>query len=158
MSEETIYDANDIVLSPCIIQYGDTVLGTTDGAVTIQCQIEYNTSICSKSASAMTTSKRIKNLGYAIEARFVDVAAVRQLILGGNTVTTAEIGKNIYAAPQLLKLTEIGGTVVQTFPAAVLLQSYVENTESTSDATITVAWEAIADDSGVIYQLANTGV
>lgn len=151
MSEETIY------LNPCIVQYGASLLGASDGPVTIQCQIEYNKSICSKSANTMTASKRIKNLGYVIQAKFADVAATRLLILGGSEVTTAEIGKNIYAAPQVLKLTEVGGTVAQTFPAAVLLKSYVENTEGTSDASITVTWEAIADNSGVIYQLVSAG-
>lgn len=153
MSEETIYDSSSMILNPCIIQYGAILLGSSDGPVVIKCQIEYNISICSENDESMITSKRIKKLGYLIEAKFVDIIAVRHLTLGGNELSTSEIGKDIYADPKMLRLTEIGGTLVQTFPAAVLLKTYVENTESTTDATIAVTWEAIANDSGVIYHL-----
>ena len=116
MEESAAYDITNFTKAPFACSYNGTVLGGTEGPISITPEIEYEDITCNQ-AAGKAIARIIKSIKYRITATFKEVDVVTGAVFGLQNITADMIGKDILASGGELVLTAIGtgNTKVYTF-------------------------------------------
>lgn len=117
MDESAAYDITNFTKAPFACAYNGTVLGGTEGPISINPEIEYEDITCNQ-AGGKAIARIIKSIKYRITGTFKEVDVVSNAVFGLQNITADMIGKDILASGGSLVLTAIGtgNTKVYTFP------------------------------------------
>lgn len=116
VTEDNAYDISKFTKAPFVAAYNGTILGGTEGPISITPKIEYEDITCNQ-AAGKAIARIIKSIKYLITATFKEVDVVAGAVFGLQNITTDMIGKDILASGGSLVLTAIGtgNTKVYTF-------------------------------------------
>jgi|GEM_PF-1880842 hypothetical protein len=159
MAGENGYNAENFRMKPCAVSFGGTILGGTDGPVTITEEVEYYESKCNQ-AGNMVLAKRVIAIKTTIKAKFKEITTALKAVMGdAMQLDTSIIGKNIFEDGKELLLSEIGegSTLVHEFPKAIALKDTNYEINGIEEHGIELTFEAIASADGVVHQVLEGG-
>lgn len=115
-TESNAYDITKFTKAPFVAAYNGTILGGTEGPISITPEIEYEDITCNQ-AAGKAIARIIKSIKYRITGTFKEVDTVIGAVFGLQNITADMIGKDILASGGSLVLTAIGtgNTKVYTF-------------------------------------------
>lgn len=116
MEESAAYNITNFTKAPFACSYNGTVLGGTEGPISINPEIEYEDITCNQ-AGGKAVARIIKSIKYRVTGAFKEVDVVAGAVFGLQNITADMIGKDILASGGELVLTAIGtgNTKVYTF-------------------------------------------
>ena len=141
---------------PCAVKLGDTILGGTNGPVSITPEIEDEEVACNQK-KGKAIAKWIKKFKFRISATFMQPDTVLTEVLGlGANITKDIVGKNLYEDAKPLVLSAIGANMVLTFHAVIgRVTKYDIDGENWHGVEIEFETTECGDEDGKIYTFSN---
>lgn len=152
------YNAANFKEAPYAVSYGGAACGGTDGPPTLK--VEYKTKdVTCNQAQGRILKKVVLGINYQVTAKFVEPNAALANVFGlTGEITTADLGKDLYAEAKVLELQEIGGTDKITLHAATATVSdYSLDGENLHSVSITFDSTENGDASGKIFTRSASG-